>query len=96
MQEIACMRKKEDMKMIDLYIKALVQYGLDCGLITEEDKIYATNMILEALKLEDYTEDEQTEDKQMDNNQTNNDRASQSRETSLPLEEIHRRFKRAE
>ena len=88
MQEIACMRKKEDMKMIDLYIKALVQYGLDCGLITEEDKIYATNMILEALKLEDYTEDEQTEDKQMDNNQTNNDRASQSRETSLPLEEI--------
>lgn len=37
-------------------IKKLVTYGLETGLITEEDKIYATNQILDVLKLEEYEE----------------------------------------
>lgn len=35
-------------------VSKLVKYGLDCGLITEDDKIYATNLILEVLKLDDF------------------------------------------
>ena len=35
-------------------VKKLVQYGLDTGLITEVDRIYATNQILDVLKLDDY------------------------------------------
>ena len=35
--------------MIYEAIKKLVQYGLDTGLITEVDKIYATNQILYCL-----------------------------------------------
>lgn len=38
------------------YIKSLVDYGVDCGLIEKEDVIYTTNMMLEALKLETYEE----------------------------------------
>lgn len=37
-------------------IKRLVQYGLDTGLITEADKIYATNQILDVMKLDEYEE----------------------------------------
>lgn len=37
-------------------VKKLVKYGLDTGLITEEDKIYATNLILDVLKLDEYEE----------------------------------------
>lgn len=37
-------------------IKKLVQYGLDTGLITNEDRIYATNQILDVLKLDEYEE----------------------------------------
>ena len=40
--------------MIDQDIAELIQYGLDCGLINEEDKIYTTNLILELLHLNDY------------------------------------------
>ena len=40
--------------MVYTAIKKLVQYGLDTGLITETDRIYATNQLLEALKLEEY------------------------------------------
>lgn len=40
--------------MINKYIKTLVQYGLDTGLVTEEDKIYVTNSILDLLQIEDY------------------------------------------
>jgi UDPglucose--hexose-1-phosphate uridylyltransferase len=40
--------------MINKYIKALVQYGLDTGLVTEEDRIYITNSILDLLQIEDY------------------------------------------
>ena len=36
------------------YIQQLVAYGLRTGLITKEDEIYATNLILDALKLEEY------------------------------------------
>ena len=37
-------------------IKKLVRYGLDAGLITEADRIYATNQILDVLKLDEYEE----------------------------------------
>lgn len=35
-------------------IGALVQYGLNTGLITETDRIYATNQILDVLKMDEY------------------------------------------
>ncbi len=37
-------------------IGQLVQYGLNTGLITEEDKIYAVNQILDVLKMDEYEE----------------------------------------
>lgn len=40
-------------------IKKLVQYGLETGLITEMDEIYAVNQILDVLRLEEYEEPEQ-------------------------------------
>ena len=48
------------MFMVYTAIKKLVQYGLETGLITETDRIYATNQILEALKLEEYEEPQDT------------------------------------
>ena len=42
--------------MINESITKLVQYGLDCGLIEQEDKIYTTNRILEILCLDEYEE----------------------------------------
>lgn len=39
-------------------IKQLVQYGLDTGLITDTDAIYARNQILDALHMEEYEEPE--------------------------------------
>jgi len=39
-------------------ISKLVQYGLDTGLITEVDKIYATNQILDVLHMDEYQEPE--------------------------------------
>lgn len=44
--------------MVDNYIKNLVDYGVNCGLVEEEDKMYATNSILEALKMDSYEPDE--------------------------------------
>lgn len=41
-------------------IKKLVTYGLECGLIEECDKIYATNRILEALRLDEYEEPQES------------------------------------
>ncbi len=41
---------------IDVLIAKLVQYGLQEGLIPEEEKIYTTNQILEVLKKDDYEE----------------------------------------
>ena len=45
--------------MIYNSIKKLVTYGLETGLITEEDKIYTTNELLELLKLDEYEEPEE-------------------------------------
>ncbi len=42
--------------MINQYIKALTEYGLKCGLISIEDKIYTTNLLLDLLHLDDYNE----------------------------------------
>ncbi len=42
--------------MIFESIAKLINYGLDCGLIEQEDKIYATNRILEILGLDEYEE----------------------------------------
>ncbi|MDO4269070.1 MAG: UDP-glucose--hexose-1-phosphate uridylyltransferase, partial [Eubacteriales bacterium] len=39
-------------------IKKLVQYGLETGLITELDRNYAVNQILEALQMDEYEEPE--------------------------------------
>lgn len=39
-----------------LSIQKLVTYGLQTGLITQEDKIYTTNLLLEQMGLEEYTE----------------------------------------
>lgn len=42
--------------MIDRSIKKLVTYGLETGLINDEDRIYVTNQILEILNLDEYEE----------------------------------------
>ena len=42
--------------MINTYIKSLINYGAECGLIPESDKIYTTNLILDALDMDEYTE----------------------------------------
>ena len=39
-------------------IEALVRYGLDCGLVPAEEKIYTTNMLLELFECDEYTEPE--------------------------------------
>lgn len=42
--------------MIYTYIEKLIKYGLDTGLIEEEDKIYTTNILLDLFKLDEYIE----------------------------------------
>ncbi len=42
--------------MIDKAIKKLVTYGLDTGLISEEDRYYAVNQILDVLWMDEYEE----------------------------------------
>ena len=44
-------------------IKKLVTYGMETGLISEEEKIYSTNIILDVLKLDDYEEPEENYEK---------------------------------
>ena len=44
--------------MVYQAIRELVQYGLEKGLITEDDAIYARNQILEVLKMDEYEEPE--------------------------------------
>ena len=44
-------------------IKKLVTYGMEPGLISEEEKIYSTNLILDVLKLDDYEEPEENYEK---------------------------------
>ncbi len=48
------MGKKEGIFMIDNCIQDLVQYGLNTGLLSQSDVIYATNRILEVLKQNEY------------------------------------------
>lgn len=45
--------------MIFNSIKKLVTYGLETGLITEEDRIFTTNELLELLNLDEYEEPEE-------------------------------------
>lgn len=52
--------------MIDTYIARLVQYGLNKGLICEEEKMYSVNLLLEALKKEDYSDPEIAADEEID------------------------------
>lgn len=47
--------------MIYKYIKQLINYGINKGLIEEEDRIYTTNLILEILKLDSYVDEEEVE-----------------------------------
>ena len=42
--------------MVNHGIKKLVRYGLDTGLITEVDRIYAINQLLDVLGLDEYEE----------------------------------------
>ena len=44
-------------------IKKLVTYGMETGLISEEEKIYSTNLILDVLKLDDYEDPEENYEK---------------------------------
>ena len=46
--------------MIFNSIEKLVTYGLETGLITEEDRIFTTNELLELLNLDEYEEPEET------------------------------------
>ncbi|MDE6906550.1 MAG: UDP-glucose--hexose-1-phosphate uridylyltransferase [Lachnospiraceae bacterium] len=46
--------------MIFNSIKKLVTYGLETGLITEEDRIFTTNELLELLNLDEYEEPEES------------------------------------
>ena len=43
--------------MIYSAVKKLVTYGLETGLVPQEEKIYTTNLILDVLKLDDYEDD---------------------------------------
>ena len=52
------------MKMINEAVRDLVQYGLDTGLLGEEDRYYARNQILRLLGLTEYEEPETAEKKE--------------------------------
>ncbi len=43
--------------MIYSAVKKLVAYGLETGLVPQEEEIYTTNLILDCLKLDDYEDD---------------------------------------
>ena len=47
--------------MLNEAIAKLVQYGLDTGLVPASEKIYATNLLLECMKEDEYTEPELSE-----------------------------------
>ena len=52
--------------MINLKIAQLVNYALSHSLIEPEDKIYITNQLLEALRLDDYSEPENTPEAELE------------------------------
>lgn len=51
--------QRRDKTMVNLWIKRLVQYGVDTGLIEECDRVWATNRILEIMGLDTYAENEE-------------------------------------
>lgn len=44
--------------MVNEWIRKLVDYGINHGLIEEEDRIYTTNQFLQKLALDSYEEPE--------------------------------------
>ena len=46
----------ERINMVSKYIGALVDYGTACGLLPEEEKIYAVNLLLDMMGCEEYEE----------------------------------------
>ncbi|MBO5852914.1 MAG: UDP-glucose--hexose-1-phosphate uridylyltransferase [Clostridia bacterium] len=52
--------------MINTAIAKLVKYGLSHSLFEQDDKIYITNQLLEALNLDSYTEPENVEDAELE------------------------------
>ena len=46
--------EEEHTKCLIYNVARLVQYGLESGLIPEEERIYSTNQILEVMKKDDY------------------------------------------
>ena len=62
-KEMNFLRGVEVMKMISEAVRDLVQYGLDTGLLDEEDRYYARNQILRLLGLTEYEEPEEPEKK---------------------------------
>lgn len=44
------------MSMIDINIKKLVQYGINCGLIPECERIYSTNLLLDIFNKKEFTD----------------------------------------
>ncbi len=46
--------------MISKTIDALVNYAVDCGLCTEEDRVYSVNRILEILCIDEYVQPEES------------------------------------
>ena len=42
--------------MINTYITELVNYGIEKGLIDEQDRIYTVNRLIELFELDEYTE----------------------------------------
>jgi UDPglucose--hexose-1-phosphate uridylyltransferase len=50
------MKSRRNSRMIDKAIKKLVTYGLDTGLISEDDRYYAVNQILDVLWMDEYEE----------------------------------------
>lgn len=55
------------MVSIDQSIQKLIQYGLHTGLITPEDKIYTTNLLLDLFGLEDFHPEAEVEDAPLEN-----------------------------
>lgn len=46
--------------MINEAVRKLVCYGLENGLITQEDEIFTTNQLLETLQIEEYEDPGET------------------------------------
>ena len=44
--------------MIDTQIKKLVNYGIKCGLLTERDRIFTTNLVIDALGMDEFKDTE--------------------------------------